>query len=88
MPNNAAKILPFIKRELPPIPTEDVGRKDELQYVFIVYCIDAIKKTREVVHVCSRYDFAVNYIETRSDTEYKLSYEAEGWPLDWYEQMG
>ena len=70
------------------MPVSVPGKTRELNYVYIVYLIDEVKKTKEVVHVCSRYDFAMTYMEDRMGSVYGQTYEAEGWPLDWYEQIG
>ncbi len=78
-----SNVIQFVKHE--PVAEEKPEKTDELRYVYLVYSVDRIKKKKEVVYVCSRYDFATSFMDEREGTEYGITYEGEGWPLDWYD---
>lgn len=83
---HTAKIIDFVSRVR---LAQGSGPKnpDDLTYVYLVYEIDRIKNTRTMVYPCTRKDFAVKYMQEHEGETYGITYETEGWPVDWYDQQ-
>lgn len=86
MKRGTAQIIDFVSR-IKLARGSGPNKPDDLTYIYLVFEIDRIKNSRTMVYPCTRKDFAMEFMREREGSVYGITYETEGWPVDWYDQQ-